>query len=158
MAESLTVYEPLRGKRGKRPIRQAFSAMTSWAADLSFQLYNHHGYGAYICGEETALLESLEGKKGMPRFKPPFPASYGLVREADHDQHTETFAAVPWIIRHVGMVPEPRIAEQWRDEDLLRRGGRRAGRANTRSASVLPFEKLLENGRRRARRTHVESG
>ena len=45
---------------------------------FDFQLHAHHGYGAYICGEETALLESLEGKKGQPRFKPPFPASYGL--------------------------------------------------------------------------------
>ena len=45
---------------------------------FDFELYNHHGYGAYICGEETGLLESLEGKKGMPRFKPPVPASYGL--------------------------------------------------------------------------------
>ena len=45
---------------------------------VDFQLHAHHGYGAYICGEETALLESLEGKKGQPRFKPPFPASYGL--------------------------------------------------------------------------------
>jgi NADH-quinone oxidoreductase subunit F len=46
--------------------------------NFSFQLHGHHGYGAYICGEETALLESLEGKKGQPRFKPPFPASFGL--------------------------------------------------------------------------------
>ena len=45
---------------------------------FSFQLHAHHGFGAYICGEETALLESLEGKKGQPRFKPPFPASFGL--------------------------------------------------------------------------------
>ncbi|MFX7866256.1 NADH-quinone oxidoreductase subunit F, partial [Acinetobacter baumannii] len=45
---------------------------------FNFQLHAHHGYGAYICGEETALLESLEGKKGQPRFKPPFPASVGL--------------------------------------------------------------------------------
>ena len=45
---------------------------------FSFQLHAHHGYGAYICGEETALLESLEGKKGQPRFKPPFPASFGV--------------------------------------------------------------------------------
>jgi len=44
----------------------------------SFQLHAHHGFGAYICGEETALLESLEGKKGQPRFKPPFPANFGL--------------------------------------------------------------------------------
>ena len=45
---------------------------------FSFELHAHPGYGAYICGEETALLESLEGKKGQPRFKPPFPASFGL--------------------------------------------------------------------------------
>src|SRR3546814_10961946 len=47
-------------------------------SDFNFQLHAFHGYGAYICGEETALLESLEGKKGQPRFKPPFPASFGL--------------------------------------------------------------------------------
>jgi NADH-quinone oxidoreductase subunit F len=54
-------------------------------SNFSFQLHAFHGYGAYICGEETALLESLEGKKGQPRFKPPFPASFGL-RQAHHDQ------------------------------------------------------------------------
>ncbi len=65
---------------------------------FDFELYNHHGYGAYICGEETGLLESLEGKKGMPRFKPPFPASYGLYGKPTTINNTETFAAVPWII------------------------------------------------------------
>ncbi len=65
--------------------------------DFSFQLYGYHGYGAYICGEETALLESLEGKKGMPRFKPPFPASYGLYGRPTTVNNTETFASVPWI-------------------------------------------------------------
>jgi NADH-quinone oxidoreductase subunit F len=69
---------------------------------FSFHLQNHHGYGAYICGEETALLESLEGKKGQPRFKPPFPASFGLYGKPTTLNNTETFAAVPWIIRHGG--------------------------------------------------------
>ncbi len=69
---------------------------------FSFQLHAHHGYGAYICGEETALLESLEGKKGQPRFKPPFPASYGLYGKPTTINNTETFAAVPWIIRNSG--------------------------------------------------------
>ena len=69
---------------------------------FSFQLHAHHGFGAYICGEETALLESLEGKKGQPRFKPPFPASYGLYGKPTTINNTETFAAVPWIIRHGG--------------------------------------------------------
>ena len=69
---------------------------------FSFQLHAHHGFGAYICGEETALLESLEGKKGQPRFKPPFPASYGLYGKPTTINNTETFAAVPWIIRNGG--------------------------------------------------------
>ncbi len=68
----------------------------------SFQLHAFHGFGAYICGEETALLESLEGKKGQPRFKPPFPASYGLYGKPTTINNTETFAAVPWIIREGG--------------------------------------------------------
>jgi NADH-quinone oxidoreductase subunit F len=68
----------------------------------SFQLHAAHGYGAYICGEETALLESLEGKKGQPRFKPPFPASYGLYGKPTTINNTETFAAVPWIINNGG--------------------------------------------------------
>jgi len=69
---------------------------------FSFQLYNAHGYGAYICGEETALLESLEGKKGQPRFKPPFPASFGLYGKPTTINNTETFASVPYIIREGG--------------------------------------------------------
>ena len=69
---------------------------------FNFQLHAFHGYGAYICGEETALLESLEGKKGQPRFKPPFPASFGLYGKPTTINNTETFAAVPWILRHSG--------------------------------------------------------
>src|SRR3954462_9543044 len=68
----------------------------------NFQLHASHGFGAYICGEETALLESLEGKKGQPRFKPPFPASYGLYGKPTTINNTETFAAVPWIILNGG--------------------------------------------------------
>jgi NADH-quinone oxidoreductase subunit F len=67
-------------------------------AGFNFQLHNHHGWGAYICGEETGLLESLEGKKGQPRYKPPFPASFGLYGKPTTINNTETFAAVPWII------------------------------------------------------------
>jgi NADH-quinone oxidoreductase subunit F len=71
-------------------------------SNFSFELHATHGFGAYICGEETALLESLEGKKGQPRFKPPFPASYGLYGKPTTINNTETFAAVPWIIRNGG--------------------------------------------------------
>jgi NADH-quinone oxidoreductase subunit F len=71
-------------------------------SEFSFQLHAHHGFGAYICGEETALLESLEGKKGQPRFKPPFPASFGLYGKPTTINNTETFAAVPWVINGGG--------------------------------------------------------
>lgn len=69
---------------------------------VDFDLYAHMGAGAYICGEETALLESLEGKKGQPRFKPPFPANYGLYGKPTTINNTETFASVPAIMRHGG--------------------------------------------------------
>lgn len=71
-------------------------------SDFSFELFAHHGYGAYVCGEETALLESLEGKKGQPRFKPPFPASFGLYGKPTTINNTETFSSVPFILRDGG--------------------------------------------------------
>ena len=64
-----------------------------------FDLYVHHGAGAYICGEETALLESLEGKKGQPRLKPPFPANMGLYGCPTTVNNVETIAQVPDILR-----------------------------------------------------------
>jgi NADH-quinone oxidoreductase subunit F len=64
-----------------------------------FDLYVSHGAGAYICGEETALLESLEGKKGMPRLKPPFPANVGLYGAPTTVNNVETIAVVPDILR-----------------------------------------------------------
>ncbi len=67
--------------------------------EFSFQLHAVHGFGAYICGEETALLESIEGKKGQPRFKPPFPASFGLYGQPTTINNTETFAAVPIVFQ-----------------------------------------------------------
>ncbi|MFN3398235.1 MAG: NADH-quinone oxidoreductase subunit NuoF [Sulfurimicrobium sp.] len=73
-----------------------------FGTDFCFNLHAHHGYGAYVCGEETALLESIEGKKGQPRFKPPFPASFGLYGKPTTINNTETFASIPYIIRHGG--------------------------------------------------------
>ena len=64
-----------------------------------FDLYVHHGAGAYICGEETALLESLEGKKGQPRLKPPFPANVGLYGAPTTVNNVESIAVVPDILR-----------------------------------------------------------
>ncbi|MEO1090800.1 MAG: NADH-quinone oxidoreductase subunit NuoF [Pseudomonadota bacterium] len=66
---------------------------------LDFELYLHRGAGAYICGEETGLLESLEGKKGQPRLKPPFPAMVGLYGRPTTVNNVETIAVVPTILR-----------------------------------------------------------
>jgi NADH-quinone oxidoreductase subunit F len=69
-------------------------------SDVDFDLYTFVGAGAYICGEETALLESLEGKPGKPRFKPPFPANRGLFERPTTINNTQTLASVPAILRH----------------------------------------------------------
>jgi NADH-quinone oxidoreductase subunit F len=68
----------------------------------NFNIYLHRGAGAYICGEETALLESLEGKKGQPRLKPPFPANKGLYGSPTTVNNVETIAVVPTILRRGG--------------------------------------------------------
>lgn len=69
---------------------------------IDFDLYSHLGAGAYICGEETALIESLEGKKGQPRFKPPFPANFGLYGKPSNVNNTESYASVPVILEQGG--------------------------------------------------------
>ena len=69
---------------------------------IDFDMHNACGAGAYICGEETALLESLEGKKGQPRFKPPFPANYGLYGRPSNINNTESYASVPVILEKGG--------------------------------------------------------
>jgi NADH-quinone oxidoreductase subunit F len=69
---------------------------------VDFDLHPSLGAGAYICGEETALLESLEGKKGQPRFKPPFPANFGLYGRPTTINNTESLASIPSIIRNGG--------------------------------------------------------
>jgi len=68
-------------------------------AGIDFDLYTFVGAGAYICGEETALLDSLEGKTGKPRFKPPFPANFGLYGAPTTINNTQSFASVPTILR-----------------------------------------------------------
>ena len=73
-----------------------------FGTNFSFDLYAHHGYGAYICGEETALIESIEGKKGQPRFKPPFPASFGVYGKPTNVNNTESYASIPYIMQYGG--------------------------------------------------------
>ena len=69
---------------------------------FDFQLHSHLGGGAYVCGEETALLESIEGKKGQPRFKPPFPAHFGLYGRPTIINNTESLASIPVIMEKGG--------------------------------------------------------
>ncbi len=128
-------------------------------SDFSFQLHAFHGYGAYICGEETALLESLEGKKGQPRFKPPFPASFGLYGKPTTINNTETFAAVPWIIRNGGQaLPRDRQAQQRRHQDLLDLGRRRAPAATTRSRWARRSPSCWSSPAGHARRQEAQGG
>lgn len=99
--EIFEIYERFEEALGQARAA-GFIGQKIMGSEFNFQLHGFHGYGAYICGEETALLESLEGKKGLPRFKPPFPASFGVYGRPTTINNTETFAAVPWIIRNSG--------------------------------------------------------
>ena len=73
-----------------------------FGSGFTFNLYVHRGAGAYVCGEETALLNSIEGKKGQPRIRPPFPAVVGLYQNPTVINNVETLSTVPWIIRNGG--------------------------------------------------------
>lgn len=70
----------------------------AFGSGFDINIFNHRSGGAYICGEETALMNSLEGKKGMPRFKPPFPANFGLYGRPTNINNAETFASIPVIL------------------------------------------------------------
>ncbi len=103
-------YNYIRGEfwepyeRFEAALKEAYAAgllgKNIMGSGVDFDLYSHLGAGAYICGEETALLESIEGKKGQPRFKPPFPANVGLYGRPTTINNTETLASVPDIIKH----------------------------------------------------------
>ena len=120
-AMSATVgYNYIRGEFLGEPVPRFEAALQeAYAAGLlgkniqgsgvDFDLHTFVGAGAYICGEETALLESLEGKQGKPRFKPPFPANFGLYGTPTTINNTQSFASVPTILRKgAGVVRGPR--------------------------------------------------
>jgi NADH-quinone oxidoreductase subunit F len=104
-------YNYIRGEFLAEPVPRFEEALTAayeqgllgkniLGSGVDFDLYTFIGAGAYICGEETALLESLEGKQGKPRFKPPFPAQYGLFGKPTTINNTQTWASVPSIMRN----------------------------------------------------------
>ena len=97
-------HEPYeRFEQALKEAREAgFLGEDLMGSGVDFQLHSHLGAGAYICGEETALLNSLEGKKGQPRFKPPFPANFGLYGKPTTINNTESLASVPAILRNGG--------------------------------------------------------
>ena len=147
-------YNYIRGEfmepyyRFEEALKDAYKAgllgKTLQGSLISFDLYTHLGAGAYICGEETALLESLEGKKGQPRFKPPFPANVGLFGKPTTINNTETFASVPEILTRGG---------QWfADLGVENSGGTKCFSvtgsvkhpANFEVPMGTPFSKLLE--------------
>ena len=106
---STVAYNYMRGEFHHEPFEHIEQALKeAYAAGLlgkdiggsgiDVDIHNALGAGAYICGEETALMESLEGKKGQPRFKPPFPANFGLYGRPTTINNTETYASVPAIL------------------------------------------------------------
>ena len=113
-------------------------------SSVSFDLYNHLGAGAYICGEETALLESLEGKKGQPRFKPPFPANVGLYGKPTTINNTETFASVPEILSRGGKWFANLGVENSGGTKCFSVTGNVKNPANFEVPMGTPFSKLLE--------------
>ncbi len=108
---STVAYNYLRGEFHHEPFEHFEEALAEaykhgWlgknvlGSGIDIDIYAALGAGAYICGEETALMESLEGKKGQPRFKPPFPANFGLYGKPTTINNTETYASVPAIVRN----------------------------------------------------------
>ncbi len=104
-------YNYLRGEFHHEPFERMEQALAEareagyvgeniLGSGFDFRLHNLIGAGAYICGEESALMESLEGKKGLPRYKPPFPAQVGIYGKPTTINNTETLASVPAVIRN----------------------------------------------------------
>ena len=155
-------YNYIRGEFLGEPIPRFEAALEeAYAAGLlgknilgsgvDFDLHMFVGAGAYICGEETALLESLEGKPGKPRFKPPFPGEFRPVRQTDHhQQHPELRLGAHDHAQGRGVVRRPRAGEFRRHGDFLRVRPRRQAR-QLRAAARHSVQ-----GAARARRRRLE--
>jgi NADH-quinone oxidoreductase subunit F len=111
---------------------------------FDFQLHSHLGAGAYICGEETALLESLEGKKGQPRYKPPFPAQFGLFGRPTVINNTETYASIPVILEQGGSWFKTLGVENSGGTKLFAVSGNVSNPGVFEVSMGTPFSKLLE--------------
>ena len=160
---STVAYNYLRGEFHHEPfehceqaLKEAYDAgllgKNIQGSGIDVDIYNALGAGAYICGEETALMESLEGKKGMPRFKPPFPGGLRPLRQADDDQqHGNVCVGAGDFAQRRGMVPESGQAEQRRSENLFGVGPRQQTRQLRNQTRHAVF-RFARDGRRRAQR------
>lgn len=137
--------EPI--KRFEGALKEAYAAgllgKNINGSEVSFDLYSHLGAGAYICGEETALLESIEGKKGQPRFKPPFPANVGLFGKPTTINNTESFASVPDIMQNGGQWFADLGVENSGGTKLFSVSGHVNNPANYEVSMGMPFSELL---------------
>ena len=148
-------YNYLRGEFSDEPFRRFEQALhEAHAAGLlgqdilgsgvDYELHAHLGAGAYICGEEMALLESLEGKKGQPRFKPPFPAQAGVYGKPSTVNNTETYASVPTILRKGGEWFAGLGVEKSGDTKCFSVSGHVNRPGNYEVPLGIPFRELLE--------------
>lgn len=139
-------YEPI--ERVEAALKEAREAgllgENILGSGVDVEIHNVLGAGAYICGEETALIESIEGKKGQPRFKPPFPANFGVFGKPSNVNNTESYASVPVILEKGG---------QWfLDQGIPNNGGQKifsvTGHVNNPGNFEVPlgtpFKDLLE--------------
>jgi len=148
-------YNYMRGEfmdlpfqRFEQAIKEAYDAgllgKNVQNSGVDFDLHGSLGAGAYICGEETALLESLEGKKGQPRFKPPFPASFGLYGRPTTINNTETLSSIPVILRNSGQWFADLGVEGSGGEKLFSMSGHLNQPGNYEIPMGTPFAELLD--------------
>ena len=128
----------------KEAYAQGFLGKNILDSGVDFDLYPSLGAGAYICGEETALLESLEGKKGQPRFKPPFPAGFGLYGKPTTINNTESLSSIPTIMRKGGEWFADLGCEGSGGEKLFSVSGHVNKPGNFEIPLGTPFSELLE--------------
>ncbi len=148
-------YNYMRGEfmdepsiRFEQAVKEAYEAgylgQNIQKSGIDFDLHGALGAGAYICGEETALLESLEGKKGQPRFKPPFPASFGLYGRPTTINNTESLASIPSILRGGAEWFKNMGVEGSGGEKLFSVSGHLNNPGNFEVPMGIPFKELLD--------------
>ena len=144
-----------RSTNATMPVCSARTTRTAGTMDI----YVHHGAGAYICGEETALLESLEGKKGQPRLKPPFPANMGLYGCPTTVNNVESIAVAPTILRRGAAGSRPSAVRTMSAPSCSCVSGHVNNPCTVEEAMGIPFRELIEQAlRRHSRRLGQSAG